>query len=283
MAERLTRQAILINPEMYAAHNLLSQIYVALGDEDKALSASWAAAHTRHRDPEIWSRTARLILRRATDDRGSSLRGAIYCFNRVLNLEKEDVDAKIQRAILYQELGHSGKAVMDFEHLLTRLPHDTIILRHLAEIYIETGESKRALQHYQNSLPHLLATEPRMHSSFTWSDVNIVTELYGLQQQYDEGIAELKSLSRWFLGRGRDTYWKTFNHDDREWDLDHDPRRSKLSDYDFDEYKLDSYGFGLPLELRVKLGILRLKAQICNFEEAIVSNAQHLAAVTRLS
>ena len=273
MAERLTRQAILINPEMYPAHNLLSQIYVARGDEDKALSASWAAAHTRHRDPEIWSRTARLILRRPTDDRGSSLRGAIYCFNRILNLEKDNVDAKVQRAILYQELGHNGKAVIDFEQLLAQLPHDTIILRHLAEIYIETGESKRALQHYQKSLPHLLAAERQMFSSFTWSDVNIVTELYGLEQRYDEGIVELKSLSRWLLGRGRDTYWKTFFHDDREWDLDHEPRRSELLDYNLDEYKLDSYGFGLPLEIRVKLGILRLKAQICNLEEAIVSNA----------
>ena len=275
-AEHLTRQAILINPEMYPAHNLLSQIYAARGDEDKAISAAWAAAHTKHRDPEIWSRTARLILDRDTEDRISSLRGAIYCLNRVLSLEKHDIEAKFERATLYQELGHNGKAAVEYEQLFKHLPYETTILRHLAEIYIETGESNLALQHYQRSISHFREVEPEQVPEFTWSDINIVTELYGLQQQYEDGITELKSLSRWLLGRGQDTYWETFNQDDREWDLEHEPRRRKLSGYIIDQYDLDTYGSGLPLDLRVKLGTFRLKADNCLLEEALVGFVQYL-------
>lgn len=268
-AERLTLQAILINPEMYPSHNLLSQIHDARGDEDKAISAAWAAAHTKHRDPEIWSRTARLILGRKSEDRISTLRGAIYCINRILGLDKNNVGARYQRAILYHELGHKNKAAVEFEQLINQLPNDTTVLRHLAEIYIELDQPKRALEHYRSSISRFQANRPDGLSSFTWSDINIVAELYGLQQQYDEGMTQLKSLSRWLLGRGEDLQWENFDQDDREWDVD-DKRRISLSTFDPNKYDLASYGDGLPLELRVKLGIFRLKSPKYDLEEAKV-------------
>ena len=268
-AERLTLQAILINPEMYSAHNLLSQIHAARGDEEKAVSAAWAAAHTKHRDPEIWSRTASLILERDSDDRDSTLRDAIYCINRIVNLDKRNIEARYQRATLYHELGHRGKAAIEYEELIKQLPHDTTVLRHLAEIYIELEKPERALGHYMTSIAHFRTNFP--HGVFTWSDVNIVTELYGFQEQYEEGIIQLKSLSRWILGRSRDTYWEFFSQDDREWDLEDAPRRIKVAEFEAGKYNPSSYGNGLPLELRIKLGIFRLRAPEQNVEEAVVS------------
>lgn len=270
-AEQLILQAIQINPEIFEAHNLLSEIHYNRGDLDKAIGAAWTAAHTKQRDPEIWSKLADLILERGGDDRKSTLKSAVYCVNRIINLDKYDVKARYQRAKLYQELNYKRKAAGEFEELIKQLPHDTIVLRHLAEIYIDLDNPERALEHYQSSIFHYQAIEPDKVEKFSWSDVNIVTELYGYQHRFEEGMIKLKSLSRWLLGRKEESFWEAYNEDDREWDLDHQPRRNEVPEFVPDQYDITAYGDGLPLELRIKLGIFRLKALNCNQKEAIAS------------
>ena len=270
-AEQLTLHALLINPEMYEAHNLLSEIHAARGDKDKALSAAWNGAHTRPRDPEMWSRIARLILERDSTDKDTSIRDAMYCYNRVIAVETNNVEARYQRAALNHELGYKKKAANEYEYLRKQLPHDTTVLRHLAEISIEIEEPDRALRHYTDTIAHFQTIEPDLVTSFTWSDVNIVTELYGFQQRYDEGLVELKSLARWLLGRRKDFYWHSFIQDDREWDLEDEPRRVEVPQYMRGEHGASTYGDGLPLELRIKLGIFRLRAAGNDLEEAIAS------------
>ena len=271
-AENLTLQALLINPEIYPAHNLLSEIHAARGDKGKALSAAWNGAHTRPRDPEMWSKIARLILDRDDEDRDSILRDAIYCYNRILYVDSSNIEARYQRAALNHELGHKRKAANEYEQLIKQLPHDTTVLRHLAEIYIDLDEPESALPHYEASVHHFRLIEPNNVTSFTWSDVNIVCELYGVQRRYDEGITVLKTLSRWLLGRAEENCWEEFDEDDREWDFEDQPRRYVVAGFVPGEYDVTTYGDGLPLELRVKLGIFRLKSENRNFMEAIVSS-----------
>ena len=272
-AENLTLQALLINPEMYPAHNLLSEIHAARGDNEKALSAAWNGAHTRPRDPEMWSRIARLILGREDEDRDSTLRDAIYCYNRILYVDSSNVEARYQRAALNHELGHKRKAANEYEQLIKHLPHDTTILRHLAEIYIDLDEPDNALSHYEASIHHFQSVEPCEVTSLTWSDVNIVCELYGAQRRYDEGITVLKTLSRWLLGRAKEKCWEAFHEDDREWDLEDHPRRNDVPGFLPGEHDVTSYGDGLPLELRVKLGVFRLRSENSNLMEAIASTS----------
>ena len=269
-AEDLILQALLINPEMYEAHNLLSEIHAARGDKVKALSAAWNGAHTRPRDPEMWSRIARLILER--DNSKESLRDAIYCYNRIITVDTTNVEARYQRAALNHEIGYKKKAANEYEQLKKQLPHDTTVLRHLAEIYIELEEPDRALRYYRDTISHLQSNEPDVVTSFTWSDINIVTELYGFQRRYDEGLVELKSLARWLLGRREDVYWETYTQDDREWDMDDEPRRIDIPEYVPGEHDISTYGDGLPLELRIKLGVLRLRSESRDLEEAIASS-----------
>ena len=270
-AEDLTLQALLINPEMYPAHNLLSEIHAARGDKEKALSAAWNGAHTRPRDPEMWSRIACLILQRDDEDRSSTLRDAIYCYNRILYVDSSNVEARYQRAALNHELGHKRKAANEYEQLIKQLPHDTTVLRHLAEIYIDLDEPDCALSHYEASIHHFQSLEPCNVTRFSWSDVNIVCELYGVQRRYDEGIKVLKVLARWLLGRAKENCWEAFDEDDREWDLEDQPRRNDVSGFVSGEHDVISYGDGLPLELRVKLGVFRLKSKDLNLMEAIAS------------
>ena len=269
-AEDLILQALLINPEMYEAHNLLSEIHAVRGDKDKALSAAWNGAHTRPRDPEMWSRIARLILER--DNSKESLRDAIYCYNRIITVDTTNVEARYQRAALNHEAGYKKKAANEYEQLKKQLPHDTTVLRHLAEIYIELEEPDRALRYYRDTISHLQSNEPDVVTSFTWSDINIVTELYGFQQRYDEGLVELKSLARWLLGRREDVYWETYTQDDREWDMDDQPRRIEIPEYVPGEHDISTYGDGLPFELRIKLGVFRLRSESRDLEEAIASS-----------
>ena len=270
-AEDLILQALLINPEMYEAHNLLSEVHAARGDKDKALSAAWNGAHTRPRDPEMWSRIARLILER--DDSKESLRDAVYCYNRIITVDSTNVEARYQRAALNHEIGHKKKAANEYEQLRKQLPHDTTVLRHLAEIYIELEDPDRALGYYRDTISHLQSIGSDAAESFTWSDINIVTELYAYQQRYDEGLVELKSLARWLLGRREDVFWETYTQDDREWDMDDEPRRIEIPGFVPGQYDTSSYGDGLPLELRIKLGVFRLRSESRDLEEAVASAA----------
>lgn len=269
-AEDLTLQALQINPEMFSAYNLLSEIHAACGDTEKAISAAWNGAHTQPRDPEMWSRVARMCLEREGENQDSTLQEAIYCYSRIINLDSTDVEARYQRAALNHELGHKGKAAKEYEHLLKQLPHDTTVLRHLAKSYIELGKPDRALGYYKDSISHYQSSEPDKAVTFTWSDVNIVAELYDFQKRYNEGLSEVKSLARWLLGRRKDRYWEEYKRDDREWDADDQPRRARVPEYAPDVHDATSYGDGLPLELRIKMGIFRLRSEGGDLDEAIV-------------
>lgn len=269
-AEQLALQAILMNPEMFPAHSLLSEIHMARGNRAKALAALFNGAHTRPRDTQVWSKVAQLILERAGEDKLSAIRAAIYCYNRAIAVDKTDVRARYKRAALNRDLGRVNKAASDYEYLLKQFPHETTVLRLLAEIYTDLEKINGALSYYDYSFSHYRLKEPRQVLSVTWSDINIYTELYGIQKQYDKGISQIKSLSRWLLGRGSDFFWDNIDVDDREWDGEDQPRRIQVSDYKPGQYKVNTYGDGLPLELRVKLGIYRLNLGDDNFEEAIV-------------
>ncbi|KAL8847185.1 MAG: hypothetical protein Q9221_007764 [Calogaya cf. arnoldii] len=268
LAEQLTLHAILLNPEMYAAHSLLSEIHTARGDYDKALAALFNGAHTSYRNPEPWFTIARLILARADDDDHSALRDALYCYNRILVVEPENIDALHQRAPLRCKLGYKRRAADDYEHLLRLDPHEVDVLRSLAAIYTEMDKPDRAIELYDRSILHYQSVDIEHSSAFSWSDVNIYVELFAYRQRYAEAITKLKSLSRWLLGRRNDLVWETFSEDDREWDFDDHPRRVRVPNFKSGTYPAESYGIGMPLELHIKLGIYRLRFRDGQVEEA---------------
>lgn len=270
LAEQRTLQAILLNPEMYAAHSLLSEIHTARGDYDKALAALFNGAHTNYRNPQPWFTIARLILARANDDNHSASRDALYCYNRVLVVDPGNVDALHQRAPLRRKLGYKRRAADDYEHLLRLDPYDVDVLRSLATLYTEMDRPDRAVEFYDQSILHYQSMDIQQTSTFSWSDVNIYAELLAYQQRYVEAIIKMKALSRWLLGRRNDFIWENFSEDDREWDIDDHPRRVRVQGFESGTYPSTSYGSGMPLELHVKLGVYRLKSPDRHIEEAIV-------------
>lgn len=269
-AEQLALKAIGVNPEMFPAHSLLSEVHMARGHPAKALAALWNGAHTRPRDIQVWLRVAQLILERGGEDKNSAARDAIYCFNRIIAVDSNDVKARHQRAALHRDLGNHGKAAYDYEYLLKQFPHETTILRLLAETYIDLDDVDKAIAHYNHSLSHYQVMEPKQVISVSWSDINVYAELYGIKREYTKGIAQIKSLSRWLLGRGSDIFWGPFDTDDREWDSEDEPRRTLVKGFVAGQHETASYGNGLPIELRIKLGIYRLHMGDQYLHEAIV-------------
>ncbi|ODH21706.1 hypothetical protein ACO22_05629 [Paracoccidioides brasiliensis] len=265
----LVKQAIQINPEMFAAHSLLSEIFLAQGQKDKALAALFSGAHTRPKDPAVWMKVAKLILERAGEDRSSALQDVVYCYSRIVEIDQKNYDIRFKRAAVYRELGHNGKAAQEYERLLKDLPHNTTALRHLAETYIDLNEVHKAKSRYDESISYYTSLNLEEATDFTWSDVNIYAEFFSYLNDYEQGIFQLRSLSRWLLGRKDDTEWDDIIEDDREWDAEDFPRRADVPFFDPNKYPTESYGIGLPLELRVRLGIYRLKLGLQYREEAL--------------
>ncbi|KAI9849713.1 MAG: transcription factor TFIIIC subunit tfc4 [Sclerophora amabilis] len=267
--EEITNRVIQMNAEIYAAHALLSGVFLERGEIQMAIVASISAAHLRPKDPALWRNCATLILENGREDRAKYLNDAIYCYTRIIGINPKDFESRFERAVLLRELGHQGRAVRELEQILTMLPQDPTVLRQLAEIYIDLGEIEKAKQRYREYIAYdsTAVAPPPIH--FDWSDVNIYVELFGYQGEYADGIKELKSLSRWVLGRREEDYWDEIQDDDREWDYSENPRRSKVNGYISGRFDQSCYGQGLPLELRVKLGVYRLKQAEEHFGEAM--------------
>ncbi|KAJ5543507.1 Tetratricopeptide-like helical [Penicillium sp. DV-2018c] len=264
----LVMQAIQINPEIFAAHSLLSEIFLAKGEDDKALAALFNGAHTRPKDPGVWIKVARLILDRAGANRQSALHDIAYCYTRILDVEPKNHNVRFQRAAVFRELGQNGRAGAEYERLLRECPHSARALRHIAETCIDTGEVQKAADYYAESIGHYLKLDPD-ETEFTWSDLNIYVELFGYLDEPEEGLIALKTLARWLVRRANDTTWDACEDDDREWDADDSPRRIKTDGFVPGQWPQETYGLGLPLELRIKMGIFRLKMGDRHYSEAL--------------
>ncbi|KAL4806915.1 hypothetical protein BDV18DRAFT_121499 [Aspergillus unguis] len=265
----LVRRAIQINPEMFAAHSLLSEIFLAQGEKDKAVTALFSGAHTRPRDPTVWLKVARMIMEQTGDDQQDAMSDVLYCYSRVLEIDPQNHNTRFQRASLYRALGHNGRAVTEYERILRELPYDMRALRLLTDALTEQNKYQIALDHWSECVQHYTKQDPENSPEFTWSDANIYIELYSYLGQHLEGLKAAKSISRWLLGRKDDTMWEDFDDDDREWDDEDSPRRIKAHGYVPKRWPLESYGPELPLEFRVKIGLFRLKLGDKHVDEAL--------------
>ena len=269
-AEICALTALKLNPEVFQAHNLLAEIHAARGDYDKSIRAAWNGAHTRPRDVGMWERVAALIMDPDRVPEEESLKDALYCYSRILAVDRYNVEARSQRAMLNRKLGRPKKVIAEYEYLLRYLPQDMSVLRQLADICIESKDAKKALQHYQSALRNACDGFSVTFPPYSWSDVNIVAELYIASQRYGEGLIHVKTLCRALLGRREEIFWKDLSTDDREWDLEDSPRRIEVPGFCLGRHDRICYGEGLLLEIRIKLGIFRLCLDEHDMTEAMV-------------
>jgi general transcription factor 3C polypeptide 3 (transcription factor C subunit 4) len=267
-AMEIVSDVIRINAETYEAWTLLASIFRELGDVEKTLTALMCAAHLRPKDVTGWLSCARFALEETGQLRKNFLTTAKLCYQSAIRADpKNDIEARCGKATVLRELGNTTSAISEYKRVLSQRPYDTTILRLLAELYIDQDNVEAAMDLYHQAISFYKASDGMAGQLFGWSDINIYVELYAYLGKYDVAIRELKSLSRWILGRLEDSWWDNVVDDDREWDAD-DTRRIQAQEYVPSRFGSQLYGDGLPLELRVKLGLYRLR--LGDYDEARV-------------
>jgi tetratricopeptide (TPR) repeat protein len=251
------------SPGEITAYTMLSEIHRERGDVDKAITAKIAGAHTQPGNGKNWREIGELCLEHSSEDRNKYWTQATFLFSRAIAADQTDYKSMRYRAQLSHDLGYYRRAAKEYERLLEEQPHDIEALCGMAANYIDFGTPERALPYFHHVIEYCQSVEeePGEAPDFTfgWSEVNIYIELLAHTKQYAMAIQELKILARWQVGRKDEDYWDKFQDDDREWDLDHEPRRILDDDFVMDHMENKYYGEGLPPELRVKLGEYRLR------------------------
>lgn len=271
-ARDLILQAIAVNPEIYAAHALLSEIFFARGEDEKAIAALFSGAHSAARDAEVWRQVASACLQHSAKDRQVALQQASYCYARVIHNDRRDFDARLKRAAISKELGNFGKALKDLETVLEEMPRNANVMKQIAEVGMDTKNLAKALSLYEGLLAYSRGPNLEGEETFTWAHAITYVELLAHDGSPNEArsnaILVLRQLCRWLLGRDEEFFWDDFD-DDREWDAEDEPRRIMVPQHIPGIFPPESYGSGLPLELRVQLGILRLKQGSDHLAEAL--------------
>ncbi len=272
-ALELCLKAIAINPEIYAAHALLSEIYFYKGENERGIATLFTGAHSIPTDPDVWQRVAAACLERPYGDMQRSLQQASYCYARIISKNRKNLDARLQRASVNRQLENYRKAFSDLETILEHKPRHSDAMRLFADICVETHDLPKAKALYEETLDYYRQHGFEGEEEFTWADVLVYIQLLAQEEPpelaLENSIANLKRLSRWLLGRQDETYWDEYTEDDREWDSEDEPRRVTVLQFIPGRHPPDAYGPGLPLELRSRLGMLRLKQGPEQLEEAL--------------
>lgn len=264
-AAEALEEIIRLNAEVPAAWLLLAGIYEDDGQIDRALRCLIMAAHTSTKSTTPWINAAVLAESQHGLEREYYLSQAQFCYSAAIRNEPKSMECRRARAAILEERGKRKTAISEYRNIATREPGDVDSLRRLAELCIDHGKAQVALDTYKESIKYFRGLDPEDAEAFDWTQVDTYITLYEVIAQYYSAIAELKSLSRWLLGREEDDFWDSITFDDSEWDID-ETRKAKVPGYVSGKYPPEAYE--LPLEFRVRLGVFRLWIQ--NYDEALV-------------
>ncbi|KAF0315356.1 RNA polymerase III transcription factor tfiiic [Colletotrichum asianum] len=259
-ARNLVFEIIRINAETHQAWTVLASIFREEGHSDKALMAMVIAAHLRPKDGPGWMSCASFAMSLAEEGQDGALKTALMCYSSAVKAQPTNLDARLGRAEASQAQGFLSQAIAEFSYVLERRPFDIGIVRRLAEACADLGgaeDVERAVVAYQTYFTHAHAEDRGAGDELSWHDVGIFVELFACAGDYANAMLQLKSLSRWMLGRRNEGLWDECV-DDREWDKEH-TRRLQIPAFDPSAYDLYTYGLGLPLEFRARLALYRLK------------------------
>ncbi|KAL0034582.1 hypothetical protein WJX79_009149 [Trebouxia sp. C0005] len=151
-------------PNLPDAYHTLGLLYESQGDAKKALDFHMISAHLS-KDSQVWKRIAKM-----STDLGY-LRQAIYCLKNAINRDKNDLDAKWDKAVLHSEIDEPRKALKAFKQLATVRPGDPEIAKMLARLHHQLGnpeEAKNVLQAHLHEYP----------TAVDLTHINILAELY---------------------------------------------------------------------------------------------------------
>ena len=261
-------QAVENNPEIFAAHSLLSQIYYEMGKKEESLGVLWSGAHTQ-RQPGVWWEVANRTTEMNYTNKALTEKQLVYCFSQIARLDPDDFDAHKGKLDIFMRQEIYGRSIRECIHMVRLRPHDLDTLQTMAGLCMKSNEQKKAKIAYDKAIIHYQSVQlDEYGGEFSFSDLNIYLELFMSMQEWSDGLKAVKSVARWLCGRKSETFWD-LRDDDCEWDLEHEPRRTALPNFDSSAHKLDAYGQALLPEIRAKMGIFRLHLGRTQLEEAL--------------
>ncbi|EFN59685.1 hypothetical protein CHLNCDRAFT_133218 [Chlorella variabilis] len=177
---------IRLAPNLPDPYHTLGLLHEAVGDVKKSLDFYMIAAHLTPKDISLWRRLAQL-----SADQGL-VRQAIYCYTQVLRRDREDLDARYDRAMLYADMGENRKAIEGLEQVKAARPDHSEAPKALARLFHRTGQAPRAVQVLQAHLSTYPALTDLTH-------INILAELYCDAGQWAAALATVQRAERELL------------------------------------------------------------------------------------
>ncbi|KAJ8119673.1 hypothetical protein O1611_g10557 [Lasiodiplodia mahajangana] len=264
--------AIRINAETYRAWTLLASILQEKGDLKGSFTARVFSCHLQPKHVDGWLHCARMgkdLRDELPEDAAEFMEQISICCSAALRADINNKEARHERAAIAAERGQIRTAAKDYLYLLEHGEYgeyDLEALRLYAEMtMILSSRGKRnpyqpssAIDWYSRAFSHFRANAIDGRPPFEWQDVDVFSRLLIHVEHTKDALYELKSLSRWLLGRPSENFWDDWQDDDREWDVDN-VRRTGFEDFQEGRYPELSYGSGFPLDMRTKLAVYRLK------------------------
>ncbi|BGP22119.1 transcription factor TFIIIC subunit tfc4 [Rhodotorula toruloides] len=256
-AIELLSEVVRIDPIIRVSWYTLATIYEELGEREKAVQCKIVATHLLGKKDASgeWG-----DLGRECRDVGL-LHQAIYCFTQAIKLDKDDVDAMWDRAILLKLSGATNMAIKAFFALLTLLPHDPGVLRELAPMLASTHQYAKATSillsafaYYRSLVPHVNRDTVGYLATYGYSDLETVADFLNIQRHWAESVRVIRQGVRWLQGRESETGWDTLE-DDREYDEERKIRGGWEKGNTWFE---DEPTHELDVRLRSRLGLARL-------------------------
>lgn len=276
------QKAVQLNPEIFDAHNIVAESYAAMGEELKSIESLIIGAPTK-RDPELWHLIIERIKRLDTTNHPTyteEVKTAVVlqCLKSIIALDVTNYEARSLKLEIEARLGHVSKCVNLGTKMLKTLREqkqdpDTEVLKIMAMMGTSTPkQTKRHLTKIIEEFDQAIEiytgpTRDPKTSDLDWELINIYLDLLDRSGRYEHALKRLKDLSRWKQGRRNETYWDE-QKDDREFDIEDTPRRVEVFDFKR-KSKSAKYGETLPLEIRVKMGLFRLRKSPDDYAEAM--------------
>ncbi|KAB5557985.1 hypothetical protein GE09DRAFT_1058070 [Coniochaeta sp. 2T2.1] len=272
-AQEILAEIIRINAETYDAWTLLSTVLEEIGEKKKALDALIFSAHLTPKIVSAWMNAGAYALEGLEEmdpegaERTERLQLAKTLYAAAVRADNTDANARTTLADVLMSLGHAAAAVGQYQRALKYRPWNIRTVRNLADVALDAKDPRKtgpaAREAYRRVIEHCYeqGSNEVEEGAFEWSDLRIYLEFFGIaEEEEDWGVAarELKEVARWFLGRREERCWEGWVEDDREWDVT-DDRRVMVEGYEPGRFPLQSYGLALPVDLRAKLCIYRLR------------------------
>ncbi|KAI0879652.1 hypothetical protein GGS24DRAFT_438205 [Hypoxylon argillaceum] len=261
--------AIRINAETYRAWTLLASILQEKGDLKGSFTARVFSCHLQPKHVEGWLHCATIgkeLRDELPEEAAEFLEQTAICYSAALRADINNREARFERAAIAAERGQIRSAAKDYLYLLEHGDYDVQALRLYAEMtmfLVSTGKRDfykpgSAIDWYSRAFDHFRADGTDSRHPFEWQDIHVFSRLLAQVEHTKDALYEVKNLARWLLGRSSESFWDDWQDDDREWDIDN-ARRLGFEEFQEERFPESSYGSGLPLELRTKLAVFRLK------------------------